>query len=256
MQLKRFQSYILGLLLVVSLSACSGGGDMSAPAPTTPPSTLAEGLWFGATNTNPSRTVTGVVLDDGVYWFLYSVAGDSSIIAGVVQGDSNSQNGVLTSSNATDFSVERTPSILNPTVDGNYTTKQNLNGTISYPTPPQNTFLTDYDNSYESAPNINTIVGNYTGPVALTEIVDVTVSAGGNISGASRTVPQCTFSGFFTPRTRGNVFDVTITFDGQPTCSNGNSTVNGVGFLHAGKLYSAALNNGKTNGVVFIGTKQ
>jgi hypothetical protein len=86
MHFKRIRSYVLGLLFLVSLSSCSGGGDAPAPAPTTPSTASAEGLWFGTTNTNPSRTVTGVVLDNGVYWFLYSVAGDPSIIAGVVQG--------------------------------------------------------------------------------------------------------------------------------------------------------------------------
>ena len=63
-------------------------------------------------------------------------------------------------------------------------------------------------------------------------------------------------NGLFKPRARGNVFDVTITFGPQDTCSNKNATVTGVGFVYAGKLYSAALNDAKTNGVVFIGTKQ
>jgi hypothetical protein len=197
------------------------------------------------------------VLDDGIYWFLYSVAGNPSIIAGVIQGDSSSQNGVLNSSTATDFSIERAPLILNPGVDGTYIIKQSLSGTISYSTPnTQNTFTTTYDSTYESAPDVGTIAGTYTGPVALNETVNVTVSAAGILSGTSSATPACTFSGLFKPRTRGNVFDVTITFGPQDTCSNKNATVNGIGFVHAGKLYGAALNNGKTNGVVFIGTKQ
>lgn len=260
MQVRRIQKSVLGLLLLVGLSACSGGGDTPAPAPTPSPAASAEGLWYGATNTIPSRTVTGVVLDDGVYWFLYSVAGDSSIIAGVVQGDSSSQDGVLNSSNTTDFSIERTPLILNPTVDGSYTMKQSLSGTISYSNPnTQNSFTTTYDSNYELAPDITAVAGTYIGPVSLNETVEVTVSPNGDITGHSISGPpatQCTFIGSFKPRTHGNVFDVTITFGGQASCSNGNGTVNGVGVFHAGKLYSAALNSGKTNGVVFIGTKQ
>lgn len=260
MQVRRIQQSVLGLLLLVGLSACSGGGDTPVPAPTTSSAATAEGFWVGATNSNPSRTVTGVVLEDGVYWFLYSVAGNSSIVAGVVQGDSNSQNGVLNSSNATDFSIERTPLILNSTVDGSYTMKQNLSGTISYSNPnTQNTLTTTYDSNYELAPDITAIAGTYTGPVSLNETVEVTVSPNGDITGHSISGPpatQCTFIGAFKPRTHGNVFDVTITFGGQALCSNGNGTVNGVGFFQAGKLYSAALNDAKTNGVVFIGTKQ
>lgn len=253
MHLKQIQSYVLGLLFLTSLSACSGGGDTPTPSPVPLSAASAEGLWFGTTNTN--RTVTGVVLDDGVYWFLYSVAGDPSIIAGVVQGDSSSQNGALTSSNATDFSVERgTPPTLNPTVGASYTPKQSLNGTITYSTPNniQDTFTTVYDTEYELVPDNNAVAGTYTYSVSATEIVTVTVLANGNLSGSSTT--GCTFSGSFLPRTHGNAFDVTI--DLGNTCSNVTGEVKGVGFVHAGKLYSAALKSDKTNGVVFIGTKQ
>lgn len=261
MHLKRIQSHVLGFLLLVGLSACSSGGDTSTPSATAPSASPAEGLWTGTTNTN-NRTVTGVVLDDGVYWFLYSAASDPSLIVGVVQGDSSSQNGVLTSSNATDFSVERAiPLItLKATVDGTYTTKQSLDGKIVYQNnaQAQDAFATTYNSDYESAPNINAVAGTYTGPVAVGENVSVTVSTTGNITGHSITdlsPAGCTFSGLFKPRAHGNIFDVTITFNGQSGCSNGSATVMGVAFFHAGKLYSAALNSDKTNGVVFIGTK-
>lgn len=254
MQLKRIQGYTFGLLLVVSLSACGGEGDTSTPPPATAAATSAEGLWTGTTNTNTNRTVTGVVLDDGVYWFLYSVAGDPSLIAGVVQGDSSSQNGTLISSNATDFSVERgIPSTLTASVDGSYT-KQSLNGTISYQNnaPAQETFTTTYGSDYDLTPSLNAVAGKYIGFVTASETVTFELTATGNIiDGLSST--GCTFTGSFSPRARGNVFDVTITFN---ACSNGSDTVKGVGFVHAGKLYSAALNTDKTNGVVFIGTKQ
>lgn len=261
MHRSRMVILVFGLLFVSYLSACSGGGDTSTPSATAPPASPAEGLWTGTTNTN-NRTVTGVVLDDGVYWFLYSAAGDPSLIAGVVQGDSSSQNGALTSSNATDFSVERAiPLItLKATVDGSYTMKQRLDGTIVYQNnaQAQDSFKTTYDRDYESAPDINAVAGTYTGPVAAGENVSVTVSAAGDITGHSITGPPatlCTFNGLFKPRAHGNVFDVTITFNGEGGCSNGSATVKGIGFFHAGKLYSAALNSDKTNGVVFIGTK-
>lgn len=259
MHLKRIQSHVLTVLLLASLSACSDGGDTSTPSATAPPASPAEGLWTGTTNTN--RTVTGVVLDDGVYWFLYSMVGDPSLIVGVVQGESSSQNGVLRSSSATDFSVERgIPPTLNATVDGSYTMKQRLDGTIVYQNnaQAQDSFTTIYDRDYESAPDINAVAGTYTGPVAAGETVSVTVSATGDITGRSITdlsPTGCTFSGLFKPRAHGNVFDVTITFNGEGGCSNGTATVKGVGFFHAGQLYSAALNSDKTNGVVFIGTR-
>ena len=261
MHVKQIQNRVFGLLLFVSLSACSSGGDTPAPSATAPSASPAEGLWTGTTNTN-NRTVTGVVLNDGVYWLLYSAAGNPSLIAGVVQGNSSSQNGALTSSNATDFSVERAiPLItLKATVDGAYTTKQSLDGMVVYQNnaQAQDAFTTTYNSDYESAPDINAVAGTYTGPVAADETVSVTVSPTGDIVGHSVIGPpatQCTFNGLFKPRSHGNVFDVTITFGPQDRCSNKSATVTGVGFFHAGKLYSAALNSDKTNGVVFIGTK-
>ena len=162
MHVKQTRNRVLRLLLLVSLSACSGSGDTPTPSATAPPASPAEGLWTGTTNTN-NRTVTGVVLDDGVYWFLYSSSGDPSLIAGVVQGDSSSQNGVLMSSNATDFSVERAiPLItLKATVDGTYTTKQSLDGKIVYQNnaQAQDAFTTTYNSDYESAPDINAVAG-------------------------------------------------------------------------------------------------
>lgn len=149
---------------------------------------------------------------------------------------------------------------LKATVDGTYTAKQSLNGKIVYQNnaQAQDAFTTTYNSDYESAPDINAVAGTYTGPVAVDETVSVTVSPTGDIVGHSITGPpatQCTFSGLFKPRTHGNVFDMTITFGPQDTCSNKSAAVTGVGFFHAGKLYSAALNSDKTNGVVFIGTK-
>jgi hypothetical protein len=182
-------------------------------------------------------------------------ASNPSIIAGVVQGNSSSQNGAFTSSNARDFNLQS--GILEATINGSYAMKQNLNGTTSYDnnTQPQETFTTTYDSDYELTPDMNAVAGTYTGFVTANEAVTVIVSTNGAISGNSNT--GCTFSGSFSPRTHGNVFDVTITFDGQQGCTIGTETVNGIGFYDAGtkQLRSAALNGNRTDGFVFIGTK-
>lgn len=252
MHLKLIQSCMLGLLVLVGLSACSGGGD---DAQTAPPAALpaipAEGLWIGTTSSN--RTISQLVLDDGIYWALYSEVGAPSILAGLIQGNSSSLNGVFTSSNAKDFNLET--GILNATINGSYVAKQSLNGTIVYQNSPQVTFTATYDSDYELIPDMNAVAGTYTGFVTATETVTVAVSSSGAITGNSDT--GCTFSGSFSPRAHGNVFDVTVTFDGQPGCSIGTETVNGIGFYDAGskQLYSAALNSTRTNGFVFIGTK-
>lgn len=251
MQLKRIQSYVLGLLLLVSLSACGGDGDTPTSPPATASATSAEGLWTGSTDTN--RTVNALVLDDGVYWALYSEASNPSIIAGVVQGDSSSQNGAFTSANARDFNLQT--GILEATINGSYAMKQSLNGTIAYQTSGQSTFTMTYDSDYDLTPDMNAVAGTYTGFVTASETVTVVVSTNGAIAGNSSN--GCTFSGSFSPRTHGNVYDVTITFHGEPGCTLGTETVNGIAFYDAvtKQLRSAALNGNRTDGFVFIGTK-
>lgn len=243
-----------GVFLMTCLSACGGEGDTSSPPPPTLAQSSAEGLWDGTTGTG--RTVSGVVLDDATYWFLYSVTGDPSMIEGFIQGDSSFQNGTLTSSNAKDFNVGRSGApVLNATINGKYETKQRLSGTTVYQIGGPDTFTTTYDSDYELPADVNVVAGTYSGPVAAGETVNVTVSAAGGISGNSST--GCTFTGSFSPHANGNVFNMTITFGGQTACSNGSDTVRGVGFIDAGtkKLYSAAFNAARTNGFIFIGTK-
>lgn len=67
----------------VALASCGGGGgsSSSAPPPPPPPPDLgtAEGLWNGTTGSG--RVFSGLVLDDGTYWFLYSAVGNNAVLA-------------------------------------------------------------------------------------------------------------------------------------------------------------------------------
>jgi hypothetical protein len=195
------------------------------------------------------------VLDDGVYWLLYSAENDPSTVAGLIQGDSSSRNGVFTSSNARDFNFE-TGQALDAQINGTNAMKQSLNATLVYSVGGQSTsFTTTYDADYDLVPDMNAVAGTYSGQVTATENVTVQVSSTGNLSGSSTT--GCTFTGSFSPRTHGNVFNVTVIFEDDPACSNRNDSVNGVGSYDAvtKTLYSAALNGDRTNGFIFIGTK-
>lgn len=241
--------------LAASLSACSDGGSETPAPPATASATSAEGLWNGTTNSG--RSVAGLVLNDGTYWFLYTLMGNPSVVAGVVQGNGSSQNGSITSSNTKDFNLEGL-GILNASINGSYVMKQSLSGTIVIANNGgQSTFTTTYNTDYDIPPNPALLTGTYSGSTATTggvESVTVTLSASGLISGSS--LSGCTFTGSFAPRTSGNAYDVSITFAGG-VCSNGTNTVTGVAFFDAGtkRLYSAGLNSTRTNGFVFIGTK-
>jgi hypothetical protein len=242
---------LLGIWFTGVLAAC-GGSDNSSSTPTTPPTaTLAEGLWKGTTSTG--RTIGGLVLDDGSYWFLYTVIGNPTVAAGLVQGNGISNLGSFTSSNTKDFNLEGR-GILDATIASNYVQKDTLSGTITYQGGGTTSFGSSYDADYELAPNMNLVAGAYSALISSNQTVTVTVTSAGTLSGNS--TDGCTFTGSFAPRAKGNVFNGTVTFGGG-ICNNGTDTVNGVAFYDAAtqRLYSAAINTPRTNGFIFIGTK-
>jgi hypothetical protein len=107
------------------------------------------------------------------------VIGNSSIVAGLVQVNGNSQNGSFTSSNGKDFNLEGL-GILDSSVKGTYEMKQTLIGTITHQSG-QATFANNYDPDYELTPDLNQLAGTFTGVVANNETVTVTVLASGSI---------------------------------------------------------------------------
>lgn len=242
-------SRLLGICLISAHVACSsGGGQSSSPPPASPAATSAEGLWKGTTPTG--RAVGALVLDDDSFWVLYTVIGNPSVVAGLVQGNGTSNQGSFTSSNTKDFNLEGA-GILDATISGAYVQKKSLNGTITYQGGGTGSFTTTYDVDYELAPNATLVAGTYSVPTPDNQTVTVTVSSAGAISGSSTN--GCTYAGSFAPRAKGNVFNSTVT----GICSNSTDTFNGVAFYDAAtqRLYSAGLNSTRTSGFIFIGTK-
>jgi len=230
------------------LTGCGGGGGNDAPASTGTP----QGLWQGSTNTN--RAVTGIVLSDGTYYVLYSSAGNANVIAGVVQGTGSSDGGTFASNNAKDFNLEGL-GVLPASVSASYTQKQSLAGSIVYNTGSV-TFSSSYNAAYETTPTLAAVAGTYTGQVALSvgiQTATLTVSSGGAIAGIGN---GCSFTGTATPRTDGNAYNASITFGGAP-CFFANQTFAGIGYFDAPnkRLYAAAPNAARTDGVLFVGTK-
>lgn len=248
---KKWNSGVLvSLVFTLLLAACSSGGSDNSSPPA--PATSAEGAWNGTTNTN--RSVAGLVLSDGTYWFLYSMVGNPNVIAGLVQGNGSSQTGSFTSSNTRDFNFEGFGT-LDATLAGSYAMKQSLSGTVTYVLGGQTTFNSTYNADYDLIPNVNLVVGTYTGSTVTaggTGLDTVTLSSPNLIAGSDAN--GCDFTGSFAPRSSGNVYDVSVTPAGG-VC--GTETVNGVAFFDAGTrtLYIAALNSTRTNGFIFLGTK-
>lgn len=238
---------------VVILAGCGGGGDSSAPA--TAQTTIPDGLFAGSTSTG--RTVTGLVLDDGSYYVVYSAQNNPSVIAGVVQGSGTSMNGSFSSSNARDINLEGL-GFLSASVSASYVVKQSFNGSVVYPSLNQTvTFTSTYDTKYELTPSLTIIAGSYTGRAGSpfgTESGSVTISATGAVAGIGSS--GCTFSGSVTPRAKGNVYTVSTTFGGAP-CRLPNTTLTGAAYFDATtkRLYAAELTAGRDTGFIFAGTK-
>ena len=242
---------VLGASIAATLavSGCGGGGGDSGSAAT---ASAAQGLWLGTTTTN--RTVTGLVFSDGTYYVLYSPVGNPTAIAGVVQGSGTTATSTFSSNNARDFNLEGL-GVLSATVSANYAAKQSFNGTVAYTTGGNTSFTTTYSSAYETAPTLANVAGTYTGQVALSvgvQSATVTVSSNGTISGGGN---GCALTGTATPRTDGNAYTLSITFGASP-CFFANQTFTGVAYYNSAtkRLYGAAPNAARTDGVLFVGT--
>ena len=247
-------SKALAMAWILALAACgsSGGNGGAAPAP---PAATAEGLWTGSTST--SRSVTGIVLDDGTYWVLYSVPHASSLIAGVVQGTGTSLNGSFSSSDGVDFNLEG-QGFNNATVAASFAAKQSFNGSVTHPSLNQAfTFTSSYNTDYDQAPSVSAIAGTYIGVASVAdsdELTTIIVSSPGVVAGSGS--GGCKFLGIAVPRATGNLYDFSVVFGGG-VCASGTSAVAGIGYFDssAKRLYLAALNKSRSNGLIFVGIK-
>ena len=245
----------IALVCTFLLAGCGGGGGGDLPPR---PVGTAEGLWLGTTNTN--RTVTGLVLDDASYLFIYSAVSSPNVAAGFVQGNASSFNGVFSSANARDFNLEGL-GILTATISGSYVNRQSLNGTLTYTTAGTTTFTSTFSTNYDTTPTIAAIAGTYsgataaiTGPTPTVDFASMTIASDGTLSGSGSS--GCTFTGSATPRTKGNAYVVSLAFGAAP-CVFAGQTFTAIGYFDAAKkaLYAAAPDSARTSAVFFLGTK-
>ena len=239
---------------VLALAACGGGGSSTAP----PPAASAEGLWSGSTST--SRSVTAIVLDNGSYWLLYSVPRVNAVVAGFIQGSGSALNGSFSSSDGVDFNLEG-QGINNATLAASYVARQSFNGSVSYASAnPPFTFTSSYNADYDQTPSLSAIAGTYAGIASVaggTEAATIAISPQGVIAGTGLTASGCQFVGTAVPRAKGNLYDLSVLVSGGGACANGTSAVTGIAYFDAGskRLYLAALNKSRSNGLSFVGIK-
>jgi hypothetical protein len=245
---------VLAVSWLLALSACGGGGGNGGTP--SAPVISAEGLWTGSTST--ARTVTGIVLDNGTYWLLYSVPNVSVLTAGFVQGTGTSINGSFSSSDGIDFNISG-QGINNATVSASYVSKQSFIGSVSYPNPNSTyTFTSAYNADYDKTPSLSAIAGNYGGIASVAgshEAITMVINSQGLVAGTGTGTSSCQYAGLVVPRAKGNLYDLSLVISGS-NCT-GTSSVTGIGYFDSGakRLYLAALNSARSNGLVFDGIK-
>jgi len=250
-----------GTAQVTVVTPAPGGGTSSAVTFTiqSPPASTgtAEGWWKGTSSTG--RSLEGLVLGSGEYWFIYSAVNNSAVIAGLSQGNGTSQNGRFTSSNGIDFNFEGAGN--SPvTVDATYVEEKTFNGAVKYTgTTNELTFTTNYYFDYRlpsQAPPLGpwiTTTFSGTSYSSLTEYTEMTIASSGELTGVSAS--GCRFAGTIAPSTEANYYNVTVTFQGG-ACVNGTGTVAGIALFdfYPRRLTSAAVNSTRTSGYLFVGT--
>jgi hypothetical protein len=241
--MKRILS-IIGAAVV--LTACGGGGD-DAPAPTV--TTAAEGFWSGTASTGTD--VALAILENGETWGVY-LSGNT--IVGALYGQTSSAGSSLNGTGS-DFNI---PS--RTVTPGSYSGTFTAKSTISVTTSNGGSFTGTYDPVYDATPSLASLAGTFsgTGVSATTapQTASVTITPTGVI-----TVPAslgCSASGTASPRPSGkNIFNINVTFSGTGCALGNGGMASGIAYYDtvSGSVLVMALNSGKTDGFIYVGSK-
>jgi hypothetical protein len=231
-----------------------GQGNLKVFACVPPPvvRTTAEGAWEGTLANGAS--FSGVILDDGTYWFVYERSGTDENLAGVMQGSGVSSNGTYTSTSGIDINFD-SHTVRAGSLSGNYVPMKTFAGTTVRGSGAT-TFSLQYESDYDQPVSLAVVAGTYTG-VAATAIefnpATVTVTPAGALTGGA---PPCNYTGTVAPRGSTSYLNVTITFGGQG-CSLAGTSASGIGSYDsiARRLFVGIINASRTDGALFVGTK-
>ncbi|MDR4471037.1 MAG: hypothetical protein MRJ68_22540 [Nitrospira sp.] len=233
----------------VACGGDSGESSVSVPPPT---ASSAVGRWTGTTRTG--RTVRAVVLEDGSYWLFYTARDNPHVLAGLIQGTGTSHSGFFGSPNTRDFPVDGA-GIRQGRMSGTYVPNESFHATIIYFNGETERIKSTYNADSELTLSLNLVAGIYIELRADDHTVTVAVDEAGTLSGHAS--DGCTFAGTLSPHAKGNVFQVSVTFEGG-ACRQGTETLTGIAFFDGAthRLYSAALNPALTSSYLFLGTKR
>ena len=232
---------VASLVAVAALASC-GGGDPYA------------GLWTGSMS--PGRSVTGLVLEDGSYYLLYSRPNDPAVLAGLVRGTADFASARITSDDARDYNWEV---FRWPPLPGKATTLSakigggsgGVNGAVN-----QKTFSVKPVPDSHLEPRLEDLAGSYMGTVVFAggpRKMTFVVAPNGQVTTG---IDGCSITGNVVPRVDVNGYDLTMTFGGLP-CAFPGARFSGVAFFGEGErqLHAAVINPLYQQAIGFIGAR-
>lgn len=242
--------HLLVILFVLFLASCGSSDSNNTMQETIDP---CVGMWTGSTSNG--RSLFGVVLDDGYYYFIYSSQLDQHNIVGFIQGYVTIQDGRFVSSNVRDFNFEGY-GVMSGTLKVTARQKKSLSGSLSYIGGGTNTFECSYNPDFESTASLSEIVGSFNGNVAVedeTQSASITIDEYGSFSGIGN---GCSFSGDVYPESNSNVFNSTLLFGSSP-CFYPDRTFYGICYFDpsTNEIYAVYHNGRRDTGFIFIGDK-
>jgi hypothetical protein len=249
------------VLCIAAILCGCGGGSSTGPTPTLTMTSVPQGLYSGTTSaggTMAGGTMAGLVLPDGSFYFLYTAPGNTNLIGGAIQGSMSALDGTFLSVAAKDVDLLGW-GVLTTAIQGTYTIKQRLAGTVNFLSMNQSVgFDSVYSSQYEVPASLAAIAGTYVGNAgtpAGSESTTISVSAAGAVAGVGAS--GCTFSGVASPIPNANAFQISMTMGGAP-CAEPNTVLTGAAFYEAStrRLFGVGMTASRDNGAVFAGTKQ
>jgi hypothetical protein len=219
-----------------------------------PPLSTAEGIWRGLA---AGSLTTTIILDDGDFYIFQAVPGSPNTIEGFTQGNSTSASGVFSAFNVKSFNFVEGEVITTGTLSASYQPHKWFLGSEKDDTGQTIWFGAHFDSMYDVVPSLSELAGAYTGqarfgPPFAVQALSATLNASGGVGG---TIGGCAFSGTITPRPRGNLYNIAVTFGSG--CAFPGQTFSGIAYLDPlmQRLMVAALNAQRSAAGMFIATK-
>jgi hypothetical protein len=228
-----------------ALVACGGSDDPG-------PAASVAGLYEGSGGGN--RASEFLILDDGRYYLVYGLTSASAApVGGVIVGDGSTSGSAFASTNAHDFNLlSRT--LLTGTLNSTLLPKASAATMLVRSDATTASYGGTFNAGSDADASPSALIGTYGGEFAGlggTDASLLSVDAVGVIAGT--TSGTCTYFGLALPRSRGNVYDLSLTL--RTGCANPGSTLHGHAFLSGKTLFAIAVSGDLASVALFAGVK-